>query len=81
MASRGEIPASCRLEVEGDAAVGGEAVEDGHRERGDVCGSLGLSLRTNLGAVRKVAAAGPLLSEGFSRCRPQPGYRSGCDQG
>ena len=28
-----------------------------------------------------VAAAGLLLPEGFSRCRPQPGYRSGYDQG
>ena len=28
-----------------------------------------------------VAAAGLLLPEGFSRCCPQPGYRSGCDQG
>ena len=28
-----------------------------------------------------VAAAGLLLPEGFSRDRPQPGYRSGCDQG
>ena len=27
----------CRLEVQGDASVGGEAVEDGHRERGDAC--------------------------------------------
>jgi hypothetical protein len=28
-----------------------------------------------------VAAAGLLLPEGFSRCRPQPGYRSGHGQG
>ena len=28
-----------------------------------------------------VAATGLLLPEGFSRCCPQPGYRSGCDQG
>jgi hypothetical protein len=28
-----------------------------------------------------VAAAGLLLPQGFSRCCPQPGYRSGCDQG
>jgi hypothetical protein len=28
-----------------------------------------------------VAAAGLLLPEGFSRCCPQPGYRSGYDQG
>ena len=28
-----------------------------------------------------VAAAGLLLPEGFSRCCPQPGYRSGCGQG
>jgi hypothetical protein len=27
-----------------------------------------------------VAAAGLLLPQGFSRCCPQPGYRSGCDQ-
>jgi hypothetical protein len=24
-------------QVQGDASVGGEAVEDGHRERGDAC--------------------------------------------
>ena len=28
-----------------------------------------------------VAVAGLLLAERFSRCCPQPGYRSGCDQG
>jgi hypothetical protein len=28
-----------------------------------------------------VAATGLLLPERFSRCRPQPGYRSGYDQG
>jgi hypothetical protein len=28
-----------------------------------------------------VAAAGLLLPQGFSRCCPQPGNRSGCDQG
>jgi len=27
------------------------------------------------------AATGLLLPERFSRCRPQPGYRSGYDQG
>ena len=31
-------------------------------------------------SVVAVAAAGLLLPEGFSRCCPQPGYRSGCDQ-
>ena len=28
-----------------------------------------------------VAAAGLLSPQGFSRCRPEPGYRSGCGQG
>ena len=32
-------------------------------------------------SLAAVAAAGLLLPEGFSRCCPQPGYRSGYDQG
>jgi hypothetical protein len=38
-------------------------------------------LRLSRCSLIAVAAAGLLLPEGFSRCCPQPGYRSGCDQG
>jgi hypothetical protein len=38
-------------------------------------------LRFSRCSLIAVAAAGLLLPEGFSRCCPQPGYRSGCDQG
>ncbi len=55
------------------------AGHDGH----SACGLLNPLLyspvfRCSLVAV---AAAGLLLPQGFSRCCPQPGYRSGCDQG
>jgi hypothetical protein len=58
----------------------GRAVRQGRRLQAAARGAAALPRFVGVERIA-VAAAGLLLPEGFSRYRPEPGYRSGCGQG